>query len=520
MQGFDLGFAPESEGGGSHKSEKRKKKKSKSDDAWDDDFSDGRGSVPPSHGDGTGHAFPGVHRVVSFSEDPPHVQGGVAGPTSPHYADHGGGTPSHPSGHTADPSFADRFADLSVHSAGNAHRTVLGAAPPPSALEEALARVAAMRASDSSAQLHAVRAAGPADRSSARLGAPGHFDGGTGGSLPTGNGFERRFSFSFSDMPDLRAINGSTGRTYIGSAPPKYDHLPAQRWNPLDGINRHWVETQTEALAFPAPPPLPKGGRAAASLLAPGSMEADLMRTEGRIKEIRSKISSLEADLVPGRRSTSGHVRIIISQPLEGGKLGLTVKDMTVVEIADPRAAHHGWMVGDRILQVNGVPVQSTAEFSAEVAKAMAAHQKAGVPVAFDVWRQVSGPSPGGALGEPTSRSPYQSGATQSHASSKPGAPGRRRTICGEDEAEVPSLGPPQTYWVGVSPLQGYGATTGPPAGSRYATYAHSPGPMSIVLSPAAGQPASTWAEPERHVQSAAAAPTSASATRRRQIGC
>mmetsp|Transcript_20693 Transcript_20693/g.54743 ORF Transcript_20693/g.54743 Transcript_20693/m.54743 type:complete len:385 (-) Transcript_20693:208-1362(-) len=81
------------------------------------------------------------------------------------------------------------------------------------------------------------------------------------------------------------------------------------------------------------------------------------------------------------------HVRIIMPQPLHGGKLGLVVKHLVVVAITNPKASQLGFHAGDRIAAVNNKPVGSTAEFFQQTSLAMIENVAIGCPVVFDIWR-------------------------------------------------------------------------------------------------------------------------------------
>jgi len=95
----------------------------------------------------------------------------------------------------------------------------------------------------------------------------------------------------------------------------------------------------------------------------------------------------------------SGHLRITVPQPLEGGKLGISIaeegpeQDVVVATIPDIRASQLGWLAGDQVLQVNGFPVSNKQEFSVELAKANAEHQEKKRPLIFDIFRS---PAQGG----------------------------------------------------------------------------------------------------------------------------
>merc|ERR1719506_3365333 len=205
----------------------------------------------------------------------------------------------------------------------------------------------------------------------------------------------RGFSFDFNDM------HPTTHGQQAGTRP------QAPRWNPFEGMRRNWDETRKEAavvhtepaqmhgpgffphhpaLASSALPPGYPGG-------APGTLENELFRTEERVHALRTKLSRLEADMVHGTNSpVSGFLRIVVTHLVAGGHLGLQMRGCLVSEVVDPQAREFGWFVGDRVLKVNGYPVETEPDFAREVAKAMDGYRMAGRPLVFDIFRE---PHPG-----------------------------------------------------------------------------------------------------------------------------
>jgi len=231
---------------------------------------------------------------------------------------------------------------------------------------------------------------------------------------------------------------------YVGSHPGLRDHLnPQQKWNPLDGIGRHWNETPAEMLARPLSVSTPllssvqdSGMILPTSLAKPGTVQEELSKSEARVQALRMKISNLDANLNVGATSAEGHLRIVMPNPLDGGTLGVTLKDMVVVAIPDPRAFQFGWAVGDRVLQVNGFPVCNSQEYAKELSKAMSSYQTTAKPMVFDIWRQpliATGVHVGG-MARASAYHTYPS-STQPKFSPR----SRRRTICGESHANSTS---------------------------------------------------------------------------------
>jgi hypothetical protein len=171
-------------------------------------------------------------------------------------------------------------------------------------------------------------------------------------------------------------------------------------------MRRNWEETRNEAavvhsepaqlhgpgfLHHPALPSsaLPPGYHGG----VPGTLENELFKTDERVHALRTKLSRLEADMVHGTHaSVSGFIRIVVTHLVAGGHLGLQMRGCMVSEVVDPQAREFGWFVGDRILKVNGYPVDVEADFGREVTRAMDAYRMTGRPLVFDIVRE---PSPG-----------------------------------------------------------------------------------------------------------------------------
>merc|ERR1740121_279732 len=126
---------------------------------------------------------------------------------------------------------------------------------------------------------------------------------------------------------------------------------------------------------------------------------------ETRAEALRAKISRLESELGGGasRQPAEDFLRITVSQPLDGAKLGLAVKDLKVASITDPRAAQNGWAIGDRILALNDQLISTTHDFSRELQKAMSAYKAVGRPLVFEISRIVGGADDQSIAGVPPS---------------------------------------------------------------------------------------------------------------------
>ncbi len=190
---------------------------------------------------------------------------------------------------------------------------------------------------------------------------------------------ERRFSFSLSDLPDAQLR--LSPQSHYGVAAGR-ENLDLQKWNPLDGIRRHWSPTDVEfqqSVGISAIAALSTDGHPAQML---GSLN-EAQRAEVRANEMRKKISQLESSLAG--HSTAGHVTITAPACHDG--LGIILHDLTVTHVTDPLAKQAGWEVGDSILKVNGTTVLHSNQLSTELAKAMSASRAVGRPMIIDVWR-------------------------------------------------------------------------------------------------------------------------------------
>ena len=199
---------------------------------------------------------------------------------------------------------------------------------------------------------------------------------------------ERRFSFSLSDLPDSQLrISGPASHYEVGR-----ENLDMQKWNPLDGIRRHWSPTDVEfqQSVGSAATALAANGHPA-SLQMLGSLN-EAQKAEVRAKEMRNKISQLEASL--GGHSNAGHVAITAPTCHDG--LGIILNDLTVSHVTDPLAKQAGWAIGDSILKVNGTTILHSNQLSSELAKAMSASRAVGRPILIDVWRHPENVPPSG----------------------------------------------------------------------------------------------------------------------------
>lgn len=93
---------------------------------------------------------------------------------------------------------------------------------------------------------------------------------------------------------------------------------------------------------------------------------------------------------MPSSPAKRGSKMIVMPKPLEGGRLGLAVKDLEVLGVIDPAAYAFGWAVGDKILSVNGVPLKTQEEFDDALAAAMQDSRVFLTPLTFETSRRSS----------------------------------------------------------------------------------------------------------------------------------
>lgn len=137
----------------------------------------------------------------------------------------------------------------------------------------------------------------------------------------------------------------------------------------------------------------------------------------------------------PSHSPPQGQLRdLMLPELLDGVKLGVTFSaTLEVLGVADPRATLCGWRVGDRLLRINGCPVDNEASFKAELARAVSQR-----PIIFSVlsvmaeesrWMwpvlspqaAVSTASPIAAIWSPESRAQERRMSAPTVAASSPG---------------------------------------------------------------------------------------------------
>lgn len=84
-----------------------------------------------------------------------------------------------------------------------------------------------------------------------------------------------------------------------------------------------------------------------------------------------------------------GAQRVTVMQPLEGGRLGLNLSedDLVINSFGDQRATAFGFNVGDRIVQVNGYPVNRQEDFVRAMQEAVRQNTFYTLPIIVDLIR-------------------------------------------------------------------------------------------------------------------------------------
>jgi hypothetical protein len=298
--------------------------------------------------------------------------------------------------------YGDAFDDLEGSSRmGNRTRErdrTLYPSPPPSALDIALDRAAG----DSRGFYEAERG----DRTAGYF----PYTRGRGTSPWNSNGYPNSSFFDGNVATSARERNPYYFAG-LPQVPPTQSYVNA-KWNPFEGIQRHWGESEAEqgfdSVWTPPGMPSPQGfatplacgggrtrpGRHQPSwqsrhdCFEPPEMGNQDYTTspESAAKALMTKIRYLGAEL--GRPAPrAGFLKVVMRDPLQGGRLGLALKGTTVLDVTDPRSRHLGWERGDRIMAVNASPVSGLQDFHAELQGALSEHWSNGRPLVFDVWR-------------------------------------------------------------------------------------------------------------------------------------
>ena len=197
---------------------------------------------------------------------------------------------------------------------------------------------------------------------------------------------ERRFSFSLTDMADGQL--GQMGSPYLRGSEPIRESLELQKWNPLNGVRRHWNPCGEEIRQ--GQPELMQAGvdHGLGMTLQCGNVAEDVQKAEQRLKGLQQKISHLSSSLSGDAWPAGGRIPMLVTELAPEGGLGVALQDLAVARITHPHiAARTGWAVGDHILQVNGIAVLNDLQLSQELAKAFSAHKAVGRSIHLEVWR-------------------------------------------------------------------------------------------------------------------------------------
>ncbi|CAE7382564.1 unnamed protein product [Symbiodinium sp. KB8] len=189
---------------------------------------------------------------------------------------------------------------------------------------------------------------------------------------------ERRFSFSLMDMADgqggLRTgwhtglQTGLAGSPYLPGSEPIRESLEMQKWNPLDGVRRHW-QPRDEEFRHPGHVQSDGAGPYLLAATQSGSIVEEVQKAEHRLEGLQQKISNLESSLSRDKWPSGGRVAVSLADTHDGD-LGIALHGLTISGITNTQVANMaGWAVGDHILQVNGVIVLNPQQLAQELRK-------------------------------------------------------------------------------------------------------------------------------------------------------
>jgi len=150
--------------------------------------------------------------------------------------------------------------------------------------------------------------------------------------------------------------------------------LQERRQRIMAAVRRgHQTAAQEKAVQQSGPP-----SQSAMAMLqsGPPSQSAMAMQQQQHYQQMLQQHQQLQSQLGPMRQ-------VVVSQPLQGDRLGINLTDtaLIITSISDPRAAAMGFVVGERIVLVNGVIVQQQSDFQLVLAQAMQQFRQTGEPI-------------------------------------------------------------------------------------------------------------------------------------------
>ena len=138
---------------------------------------------------------------------------------------------------------------------------------------------------------------------------------------------ERRFSFSLMDMADgqggLRTgwhtglQTGLAGSPYLPGSEPIRESLEMQKWNPLDGVRRHW-QPRDEEFRHPGHVQSDGAGPYLLAATQSGSIVEEVQKAEHRLEGLQQKISNLESSLSRHKWPSGGRVAVSLADAHDG----------------------------------------------------------------------------------------------------------------------------------------------------------------------------------------------------------
>mmetsp|Transcript_52205 Transcript_52205/g.122132 ORF Transcript_52205/g.122132 Transcript_52205/m.122132 type:complete len:389 (+) Transcript_52205:94-1260(+) len=251
-------------------------------------------------------------------------------------------------------------------------------------------------------------------------------------------------------------------------------------WSPWDRFRPHWQEGADPVVAASGPqqrqpsfidlvPETDPVMSVALRQKLPGSevfvppdaVADEISSLDQEIEKIRKQMTELQAvarkNGMPTHDEESHIVALTLFEFVDGSSLGIVLHNGTVETVMHPVAARAGWMVGDAILRINGVPVKhpempgESIDCSYQLESAIAEHYATRRPIIVDVLRKRSAqpqvvqasrghssvqPRAGPPAMEPTGPASFEGfrslGPPVAHPYGHPGGPrqdGRRRNV-------------------------------------------------------------------------------------------
>mmetsp|Transcript_52124 Transcript_52124/g.96492 ORF Transcript_52124/g.96492 Transcript_52124/m.96492 type:complete len:390 (-) Transcript_52124:93-1262(-) len=240
-------------------------------------------------------------------------------------------------------------------------------------------------------------------------------------------------SMGFSGLPAEKGLAADAARRVSGvldglhvadaaALVPEAPHLTGSNvpqgasWGPWDRFRPHWQEGSDVAVVpqqrqptfldlVPESDPIISAAMqqkltGVEALVPPDAVAEEISSLDQEIEKIRKQMAELQAvarkNGLPTHDEESHIVTLQLSEFVDGSMLGVVLHNGTVETIMHPVAARAGWMVGDAILRINGVPVKHSTmpgeaiDCSYQLESAISEHYATRRPIIVDVLRRKS----------------------------------------------------------------------------------------------------------------------------------